>query len=155
MKKILLSSLISIVCVFTFVCSSYAQAVMTVSGNEYSVIILCRGDAGDYCQQNDFTQDTFQFHSDGSFEINSLEDKKELIDTSDGDYNALSLVFNGDYTVTIDYQTKKYEFTFIGFSIGDVLILGQLNVKYYAFGGFPPGYDQKGEAQAFFLGFRK
>jgi len=155
MKKILLSSMVSIVCVFAFVCSSYAQGTMTVSGNEYSVFILCRGDTGDYCQQNDFNQDTFQFHSDGSFEINSFEDKKELIDTSNGDYNAISVLFNGDYTITIDYQTKRYEFSFIGFSIGDVIILGQFNVTYYAFGGFPPSYDQKGEAQAFFLGIRK
>jgi len=155
MKKIIYASLVSIICVFTLVCSSSAQNVMTVSGNQYTVFILCRGDAGDYCQQGDFNQDTFQFHSDGSFEINSLEDQKELIDTSDGNYNASIVGFNGDYTVTIDFLLKKYEIIFIGLSIADVIILGQLNVTYFEFGGFPPDYEQKGEAQAYFLGIRK
>ena len=88
MKKIIFAGLVSIVCVFTLVCSSFAQEVMTVSGNDYTVFILCTGDAGDYCNQNGFKQDTFQFHSDGSFDITSLEDQKEIIDTSDGNYNA-------------------------------------------------------------------
>ena len=155
MKKIIYASLVSIICVFTLVCSSSAQGVMTVSGNDYSIFMLCLGDAGDYCQQNDFNQDTFQFHSDGSFDIPSLEDQKELIDTSDGNYNASAVGFNGDYSITIDFRLKKYEFSFSGFSIADVIILGRFNVAYFEFGGFPPDYEQKGEAQAFFLGIRK
>ena len=155
MKKIIFACLVSIVCVFASVCSSFAQEVMTISGKDYTVFILCTGDAGDYCNQNGFMQDTFQFHSDGSFEINSLEDQKELIDTSDGNYNASIVGFNGDYTVTIDFLLKKYEISFIGLSIADVIILGQLNVTYFEFGGFPPDYEQKGEAQAYFIGIRK
>jgi len=155
MKKIIYASLVSIICVFALVGSSFAQEVMTISGKDYTVFILCTGDAGDYCNQNGFMQDTFQFHSDGSFEINSLEDQKELIDTSDGNYNASIVGFNGDYTVTIDFLLKKYEISFIGLSIADVIILGQLNVTYFEFGGFPPDYEQKGEAQAYFLGIRK
>ena len=155
MKKIIYASLVSIICVFALVGSSFAQEVMTISGKDYTVFILCTGDAGDYCNQNGFMQDTFQFHSDGSFEINSLEDQKELIDTSDGNYNASIVGFNGDYTITIDFMLKKYEFSFTGLSIADVIILGQFTVTYFEFGGFPPDYDQKGEAQAFFLGIRK
>jgi hypothetical protein len=155
MKKALVAGLVSIVCVFTFVCSSFAQGVMTVSGKDYTVFMLCMDDAGDFCQQRDFNQDTFQFHSDGSFEIASLEGQKEIIDSSDGNYNANAVGFNGDYTITIDFLLKKYEISFIGLSIADVLILGQLNVTYFEFGGFPPDYNQKGEAQAYFLGIRK
>ena len=155
MKKIIYASLVSIICVFALVGSSFAQEVMTISGKDYTVFILCTGDAGDFCNQNGFMQDTFQFHSDGSFEINSLEDQKELIDTSDGNYNASIVGFNGDYTVTIDFLLKKYEISFIGLSIADVIILGQLNVTYFEFGGFPPDHEQKGEAQAYFLGIRK
>ena len=155
MKRIILACLVSIICVFTLVGSSSAQNIMTVSGNEYTVFMLCLGDAGDYCQQGAFNQDTFQFHSDGSFEINSLEDQKELIDSSDGNYNASIVGFNGDYTITIDFLLKKYEFTFSGFSIADVIILGQFNVTYFEFGGFPPDYNEEGQAQAYFLGIRK
>ena len=155
MKKIIFAGLVSIVCVFTLVCSSFAQGVMTVSGKDYTVFMLCMGDAGDYCQQRDFNQDTFQFHSDGSFEIASLEDQKEIIDSSDGNYNASVIGVNGDYTITINFLLKKYEMSFSGLSIADVLILGQLNVTYFEFGGFPPDYEQKGEAQAYFIGFRK
>jgi hypothetical protein len=155
MKKIIFAGLVSIVCVFALVCSSFAQEVMTVSGKDYTVFILCTGDAGDYCNQNGFKQDTFQFHSDGSFDITSLEDQKEIIDSSDGSYNANLVGFNGSYNITIDFLLKKYEFSFSGFSIADVLILGQFTVTYFEFGGFPPDYDQKGEAQAFFLGIRK
>jgi len=155
MKKIIIACLVSIVCVFTLVCSSSAQEVMTVSGNDYTVFMLCMGDAGDYCNQREFKQDTFQFHSDGAFEITSLEDQKEIIDSSDGNYNASAAGFNGDYTITTDFLLKKYEFSFTGISIIDVIILGQFNVTYFEVGGFPPDYDQKGEAQAYFLGIRK
>ena len=41
MKKIIIACLVSIVCVFTLVCSSSAQEVMTVSGNDYTVFMLC------------------------------------------------------------------------------------------------------------------
>ncbi len=44
---------------------------------------------------------------------------------------------------------------FPGLSIIDVLILGQFNVTYFEVGGFPPDYEQKGEAQVYFLGIRK
>ncbi|MCX5903175.1 MAG: hypothetical protein NTV89_06830 [Proteobacteria bacterium] len=155
MKKIFFAWLASIFAVVAFVSGSFAQEVMTVSGKDYNVFMLCLGDAGDYCQQSDFNQDTFQFHSDGSFEITSLEDQKEIIDSSDGNYNASPTSFNGDYTITIDFLLKKYEFSFSGFSIADGIILGQFTVTYFEFGGFPPAYDQKGEAQAFFLGIRK
>ena len=155
MKKIVFACLISIVCVFTFVCSAFSQEVMTVSGKDYTVFILCTGDAGDYCNQREFKQDTFQFHSDGAFEITSLEDQKEIIDSSDGNYNASAAGFNGDYTITTDFLLKKYEFSFTGISIIDVIILGQFNVTYFEVGGFPPDYDQKGEAQVYFLGIRK
>jgi hypothetical protein len=155
MKKIIFAFLVSIFCVFAFGSGAFAQEVMTVSGNDYTVFMLCLGDAGDYCNQSEFKQDTFQFHSDGAFDIPSLEDKKKLIDTSDGNYNASAVGFNGDYTITIDFLLKKYEFSFSGLSIADVLILGQFTVAYFEFGGFPPDYDQKGEAQAFFLGIRK
>jgi len=154
-KKIIFACLVSTVCVFTFVCGSFAQEVMTVSGKDYTVFVLCLGDAGDYCNQSEFKQDTFQFHSDGTFDITSLEDQKEIIDTSNGNYNASAAGFNGDYTITTDFLLKKYEFSFIGFSIIDVIILGQFNVTYFEVGGFPPDYEQKGEAQAYFLGIRQ
>jgi hypothetical protein len=155
MKKICFTCLATIFAVVAFVYGSFAQEVMTVSGNDYNVFILCLGDAGDYCQQYDFSQDTFQFHSDESFDITSLEDKKEIIDTSDGNYNASVLGFTGDYTTTIDFRLKKYAFSFSGSSIADVIIIGQFTVRYFEFGGFPPDYNQKGEAQAFSLGSRK
>ena len=152
MKKLYSAWLASIFAVVAFVSGSFAQEALTVSGNDYTVFMLCLGDAGDYCQQGDFNQDTFQFDSDGSFEIASLEDKKEIVDSSDGDYNASPASFNGDYSITIDFLLKKYEFSFSGISIADGIILGQFTVTYFEFGGFPPDYDQKGEAQAFFLG---
>jgi hypothetical protein len=155
MKKICFACLAGIFAVVGFVSGSFAQEALTVSGNDYTVYMLCLGDAGDYCQQGNLNQDTFQFHSDGSFEINSLENKKELIDSSDGNYNASPASFNGDYTITIDFRLKKYEFSFSGISIADGIILGQFTVTYFEFGGFPPDYDQKGEAQAFYLGIRK
>jgi hypothetical protein len=112
------------------------------------------GDAGNYCQQNEFKQDIFKFDSDGTFEITSLEDEKEVIDTSDGSYNASVASFNGNYDISTDFMLKKYEFSFIGFSIIDVIILGRFSVTYYELGGIPPDYDQQGEAQAYFLGIR-
>ena len=93
MKKIIFAFLVSIFCVFTFGSGAFAQGVMTVSGKDYTVFMLCMDDAGDFCQQRDFNQDTFQFHSDGSFEIASLEDQKEFIDSSDGNYNANAVGF--------------------------------------------------------------
>jgi len=155
MKKIIFAFLVSMFCVFAFGSGAFAQGVMTVSGKDYTVFILCTGDAGDYCNQSEFKQDTFQFHSDGSFDIPSLEDQKEFIDTSDGNYNASAAGFNGDYTITTGFLLKKYEFSFTGFSIIDVLILGRFNVTYFEVGGFPPDYEQKGEAQAYFLGIRQ
>jgi hypothetical protein len=152
MKKINSACLMSFFAVLAFVSGALAQEVMTVSGKDYSVYMLCLDNAGDYCQQNGFNQDTFQFHSDGSFKISSLEEKKEIIDTSDGSYNAGISTFNGDYTITIDFRLKKYEFSFSGISIADGIILGKFTVTYFEFGGFPPDYTQKGEAQAFFLG---
>ena len=50
MKKIIFVCLVSIVCVFTFVCSAFSQEVMTVSGKGYTVFILCLGDAGDLAE---------------------------------------------------------------------------------------------------------
>ena len=155
MKRALFAWLIMIVLLFVCIPGSFAAEVLSVSGNDYSVIMLCLDDAGDYCAKEQISQDEFQFQGNGDFKITSLENKKDLIDSSSGSYDVSAAGFSGDYEITIDNRLKKYTFSFSGFSAVDTIILGQFDVNYYEFGGFPPDYDKKGEAKAYFLGFRQ
>ena len=154
MKKIVISCVLTLVFLLSGVNDPYAQEAMTVSGNDYTVFILCRGDSGDYCRRNNFQQDMFQFRSDGTFEISSLEEEKEITDISEGTYNSTTFGFTGSYEISMDFLFKKYEFSFSGFSIYDVIILGQFIVTYFELTGIPPDYEQQEEAQGYFVGIR-
>jgi hypothetical protein len=155
MKKRVFTCLVSIVCVSTFVCGSFAQEVMTLSGRDYTVFMLCLDDAGNYYSTNQNNQDEFQFQDNGDFKITDLENQKDLIDSSSGSYVASATKFSGDYEITIGNRLKKYTFSFSGISLVNTIILGQFVVTYFEFDGFPPDYNKKGEAQAYFLGFSK
>jgi hypothetical protein len=133
----------------------FAAEAEAIAGNNYSTIAYCLDDAGDYCAKNDLKQDEFQFQGNGDFKIMSLEDDKGLIDSSSGSFTAGLTGFNGSYEATVGDRLKKYEFSFSGVSLTDVIIIGQFQAGYFEFGGFPPQYNRKGTVQAYFIGFRK
>ncbi len=154
MKKLFLTCCLSAV-LLAFISVSFATEAELLAGKNYSVRILCLGNAGDYCTKNELKQDEFQFQDDGSFKITSLENDKSFLDSSDGSFDQTLSNFSAGYTVTIDNLLKKYEFAVSGFDLADNVILGQFNVKYFELTIIPPEYDQKGEAPAYFLGFRE
>jgi hypothetical protein len=133
----------------------FGAETLAIAGNDYRITAFCLDDAGDYCTKNDFLQDEFQFQGNGDVKIKSLEDNKGLIDSSSGSFSEGLSGFSGNYEVTVGNLLKKYQFSFSGISLSDAIIIGQFQVSYSEFGGFPPAYNEKGSSKAYFIGFIK
>lgn len=111
-----------------FNAQAHAARALDLSGNEYSVFILCSEDLGDFCNQGKLQPDTFIFDSNSdNFGIKSFGDN--LLDfLGDNTYSASGLTFDAHYEAVDGLNT--YEFDIKGLNIVDIILFGTLDITY-------------------------
>ncbi len=130
-----------------------AQAVtaLDLENTEYSVVLLCTGDAGDYCDKGSTVRDVFVFDDD-TFTLESFDD--ELFGLGDrGEYNDNGFSFDASLEVISDDIVDKYEFQIKGIALLNAVIAGSAEITYSKLK--LTGYDKEDEATAYFIGFKK
>lgn len=151
MKKVFRSAMLIIAMILATISSSSAVTALDLDGNDYNVVLVCNGDAGDYCDKGDTVKDVFMFEDD-SFMIKSFED--ELFGLgAQGEYSSSGFSFNADLEVFSDDLVDKYEFDINGISLLDTLLIGSAEITYSKLSF--TGYDKKDEATAYFFGIKK
>jgi hypothetical protein len=128
-----------------------AETSPGLEGTEYRVYLFCGDSAGDYCDKDAITDDTFVF-DDGEFIIERYED--ELLGLSaSGDYRENGISFTADFEVVTDDVVEKYEFDVQGIALLDRFIAGSVEITYSKLK--LTGYDTEDEATAYFFGIRQ
>lgn len=129
-----------------------AMTPLALENNEYSVVLLCSGDAGDYCNQGETVRDVFIFDDDNKFSIESFDD--ELFGLgSHGEYSERGFSFDAALEVISDDIVDKYEFDIKGLALFSTVILGSAEITYSKLK--LTGYDTEDEATAYFFGIKK
>ncbi|MCX8042650.1 MAG: hypothetical protein N3B18_00825 [Desulfobacterota bacterium] len=134
--------------------SIHAQAMtpLALENNEYSVVLLCTGDAGDYCDKGETVRDVFIFDDDEKFSIESFDD--ELFGLgAHGEYSESGFSFDATLEVVSDDIVDKYEVDIKGIALFSTVIAGSAEITYSTLN--LTGYDKEDEATAYFFGIKK
>ena len=148
MKKVLWC--VAAVYMFMFSSSSFAMDAAAVDDNTYNVVLLCMGDAGDYCNQYQTVNDEFVF-DDGDFSLESFEDELWGMG-GDGSYSESGISFSADFEVVND-DLDMYEFDITGVQVLGQIIVGTAEIEFYEWDIID--YDKEGDATAYFFGIKK
>ena len=152
MKRIYFISIIAVgLCMF-FCSASYAIEGLSLDGNSYKVFMFCMDDAGDYCDENEFVDDSFYF-DDGDFEIESFDDELWRLGglVNEGEYDENEFSFEAEYEVKNE-DLEMYEFHINGINLADDIIIGIMEIEYFKW--YIISYEKEEEASAYFIGIK-
>lgn len=152
MKQVFSISLVIVLAVFVSSTSARATTALDLTNNEYSVVLMCAGDAGDYCTKGETVRDVFIFDDDGKFSIESFDDELFGLGAV-GEYSESGLSFDASLEVISDDIVDKYELDIKGVALFSTLLVGSAEITYSKLK--LTGYDKEDEATAYFFGVKK
>lgn len=144
----LLAGFLVSACLFSS--AGYAMETAALDDNTYKVILICMGEAGDYCNKYQPVSDEFEF-DDEDFTIESFEDELWGFGGA-GSYSESGVSFSADFEVVND-DLDMYEFDITGIQLVGQIIVGTVDIEYSEWDIID--YDTEDETTGYFIGIKQ